>query len=261
MPWMAVGALIGGVMGAGAGVIAAVGLGVQVVGRVTKSKELSQMGAGMSLYAGAVSLAGGIADAAGAAEGLGSAGAGSGDVAFDAWATEQGAAEMAAGGGAEAFGGSTPSWGDMGSAATEGLATSQPSGLLGSSTSTAPPSTAKFGEVRQFGDAAAEQSMAGEVASAIDKVGAIAPPTGTDPGSISQWWSNLPEARKNMVLQMGGKAVGGLFEGWTQEQKMAFERERFNLEQQKYNTSVSNANAQPTTIKPPVGGLLNAKRG
>ncbi len=90
----------------------------------------------------------------------------------------------------------------------------------------------------------------------------ISPPPATDSASIAKWWAKQTDTTKNTILQMGGKALGGMFEGWTQEQKLALEREKFNLEQQKYNTSVANSNAQPTVNRnPPAGGLLNTNRG
>lgn len=257
MPFLAVAAIAGGAAVA-TGVVAAstmamVGLGATVVGHLTKSKELMQIGAGLSLGTSVVGLAQSAFGGATAAEGLGSAATGSGDAVLDSWAAEQGVAEAASG--ADALGGAS-SLGDMSSGATEGLAGSKATGVLGASKAT----TGFGAPVRQFGEAAAESSMMGEIGAAIEKVGAIAPPEYTDPGSISKWWSNLSEPVKNKILTMGEKAAGSLFNGWTQDQKMAFEREKFNLEQQKYNTSVANANAQPTTIKPPAGGLLNARR-
>ncbi len=258
MPFLAVAAIAAGAAVAtgavAASTIGLIGLGVSVVGKVTKSKELMQIGAGMGLGAGAASLASGLfgaAEGASAVDAAARAAAGTSDAAFDSWAATQGAAESTAG--LDAFGGSTPSWAGQSSATTtEGLGNS----VLSASKGMGQPGGGMTGMGATQGDVGSQTLKFAE------KAGAITPPPATDPGSMKSWWQGLSEARKNTILQMGTQAVGGLFDGWTAEQKLAFERERFNLEQQKYNTGVLNANAQPTIIRPPAsGGLLNAYRG
>lgn len=237
--------------------VAEVGMAMTVVGTVTKSKELVKVGGFLAMAGGVSSLAAGAFNAAtgtAAAEGAGASLAAGSDAAFDAWAAEVGAAES--GIGIEAFGGAAPSWAGSTGAAMEGMGAAQ-AGQEMTKIANATPTSPGMDLTSTTTD-----GVGGQALKFAENAGAIAPPAATDPGSMAQWWKNLPEPRKNAILQMGGKAVGGLFEGWTAEQKMAFERERLNLEQQKYNTGVSNANQQPTTIKPPsAGGLLNAKRG
>ena len=90
--------------------------------------------------------------------------------------------------------------------------------------------------------------------------GAVTPPADTSSSGIKSWWGNLSPKDKSLYLQTGAGLIGGLYQGWTVEQKMAFERERAALAQQ-------NANAQPiVSFQPvanvatrPIGGLLSAR--
>ena len=94
-------------------------------------------------------------------------------------------------------------------------------------------------------------------------LGQVKPPVDSSSTSIGKWWDGLSSSTKNNIQQMGGKAVGSLFEGWTAEQKMEFERPRLALDQDKWNTQKSNANAQPsiTFKKVQPAGLLNSTGG
>jgi hypothetical protein len=254
MPLVALAAIAGGAAVA-TGVVAAstmamIGLGTSVVGKLTKSKELMQIGGGLSLGTGIASLGQSLF---GATEGVASAGSAAGtssisNVASGASAPD--AASWMAGATDQAN-----SWVNAASnvAPTTGL--SQATGVLNST----PSSLAKFStEVAPMGQAAEQASMAGDVAKTLGNT-SIAAPGGTDPGAIASWWSKLPESTKNTVLQMGGNAASKLFEGWSQEEVMAFQREKFKLEQDRYNQAYANANAQPTIARPT--GLLNATRG
>lgn len=87
----------------------------------------------------------------------------------------------------------------------------------------------------------------------------LAPPANVGSGrGLFDWFKNLkPEEQSKLitgVVQAGGKAIGGLFEGWSEEQKLAFE-------QQKWGTQQSNAKAQPSLGTKPAGGLLAASKG
>ena len=47
------------------------------------------------------------------------------------------------------------------------------------------------------------------------------------------------------LVQGGGQAVGGIFNGWSAEQKLALQQAQFDLQKQQYGTAITNANAQP----------------
>jgi hypothetical protein len=269
MPIVVVGAIAAaGAISVGVAVstVAMVGLGTTVVGKLTKSKELSQFGAGLGLGAMASSALTGV---------FGSAAAGSAEAASAAIPNTISSSQLAgidaAAGGIGGAAGATPGalggistgWDaaataiDSASGATGGLgaagAGGNSGGLLGSSLNPAAPA--------QPGVATAA-TPANPVATASTPV---APPPATDSNSISQWWGRQSEATKNRILQVGGQAVGGLFEGWSAEQRAALERERMKLEQQKYDTAQSNGNAQPVvkfkSYTPATGGLLGATKG
>jgi hypothetical protein len=264
MPFLAVAAIAGGAAVATGAVAAStmlyVGMAATVVGKLTKSKELAQIGAGLSLGTSIAGLAGGL---------FGTADTGKAII-DGAEAAATGAGASGAAGAADAAGfmeGATAqadSWVQAASASvapTQGLSSAS-SGLLNSTPqnfASAPSTFTNFNtDVTQMGQAAENAGMATDVASAL-KAAPIAAPGGTDPGTLASWWSKLPETTKNTILQTGGNMASKLFEGWSQEEIMAFQREKFNLEQMKYSQSVANANAQPTIARP--SGLLNATRG
>lgn len=275
MPLVVVGALAAGVattaFAVSATTVAMVGLGATVIGKVTKSKELSQLGAGLSLGAGISSVASsvfGTTAAAGTSAAAGTAEAGAGALENTISSADLAGIDAAAGG----VGGSTPgalsistSWDAPATAIeaagnTGGLPASvtNSSGLLGSS-------SAPAGSLAATPQAPVQNVAAAPGAPAASSAGAIAPPPGTDTNSISQWWAKQPDGVKAKILQMGGSAVGGLFDGWSAEQKQALERERLNLEQQKYNTAMANGSAQPQiafqAYKPQATGLLGSTKG
>jgi hypothetical protein len=256
MPMLAIAAVAGaGAVGAGlitAATLSYVSIGLTVVGALTKSKELSQIGAGLGLGGGIASLFSGASGAvAGASEAVTGGIGAVPEAGFDAWAAGQGAAESAVG--LAEFGGVAPSF------ETAGLAQAASAGLIGSAPA---PITAQPPSFDAIGASAPAQPSAPSVTPSQPPVstvsGAVSPPPDTTSFGIKNWWSGLTDAQKNSMLQVGGKAAEGLFAGWSAEQKNALERERFNLEQQKFATQNANANAQPVIAYKPVG-LLGAR--
>jgi outer membrane protein TolC len=80
---------------------------------------------------------------------------------------------------------------------------------------------------------------------------APAPPTNASTwDQISGWFNSLDKATQGRIvsglMQGGGQAVGGLFNAWTSQQKLALQQQAQNLINQQYNTSVANANSIPT---------------
>lgn len=268
MPILAVAAVAVGAIATttiAASTVAMVGLATSVVGKVTKSKELMKLGAGLSLGAGVASVASSVFGGSatlGAAEGAGGAGTGAGGAVEAAPGISESAGSL------EGTAGSIESAANVGGGSTaEGLTSGLGESAEAGSGGLLSPSTAG----QSVGAPAMPGSEAGATAqgalnTAINSgAGALAPPTGTDSFSISKWWSGMSDATKNRLLQMGGQAAGGLFEGWTQEQKLAFEREKANLARDQYNTSMKNASAQPKVafkpVSPITGGLLTPQRG
>lgn len=268
MPFLAVAAIASGAAVA-TGVVAAstmamVGVGLSVVGKITKSKELMQIGGGIGLGAGVASLASSVFGAGEAAANT----AGALDSAASGSVESLSAAESTSSLGdvAESISAASPVSGNIDSltAGVEGGATA-PTGGGGLLTATAPPAQ-PVASVGPLDPNAAKAPWMTSPTSATNPYGLdnfgisqIAPPPGTDSGSIAKWWASQPETTKTKILQVGGQAVGGLFDGWTQDQKMALEREKMNL-------TTQNASAQPkvafqnyTPAKTP--GLLNASRG
>lgn len=276
MPILAI-AAVAGAAGVATGVVAAstvvmAGIAATVVGKVTKSKELMQIGSGLSLGAGLASVATsvfGAAEGATAAAGTAAEGAAAGaaeGVSGAAGTLEAGGAiESAMAGAGEA--GVT---GGLGGASSAAATAGETGGLL----SSVPQSSAALSASPQA-SFAADSSVLGLGQSAgvgaplnAAGVSAVAAPASTTSAGISGWWKGLSEATKNKLLQVGGQAASGLMEGWSQEQKLAFERERLKLEQDRLGQQQSNANAQPRVafnVVNPVGqpraGLLTPQRG
>ena len=260
MPFLAV-AAVAGAVGVGAGLVTAatltyVSIGLSVVGAITKSKELSQIGAGLGLGGGIASLFGGaVGGAAGAAGEVVNGGIGAvSDAGFDAWAASQGAAESAVG--LEAFGGATPSFETAGLAAQSGT-----TGLIGAAPA---PISAQPPSFDAIGANAPAQPSTSSIASTQAPVttvsGAVKPPPDTTSFGIKNWWSSLTDAEKNNVLQVGGGVAKGMFAGWSEEQKNALEREKFNLDKERYANQQANVNAQPVVTYKPVGLLAAGVR-
>lgn len=293
MPFMAVAALAAGAVATGtvaAATLAYVGIAGAVVARVTKSKELAQISAGLSLGAGIAGMAeglfGGVDAAAGSVSGATAAAEAAGEVSqLEALAGLDSAAGL---------GGATAGLGDVAASAGE------TSGLLGASDSIAqsggliePAASSASGGGGLLGATTTPTSLVATPTSASGPLdasaikapwtggagvtpsdpfgmntfgtGAITPPAGTDSFSVSKWWGGLSEPMKSKVLQMGGQFAGSLFDGWSAEQKLALERERMNLEKSKFDTSQKNASAQPIVkfqnYTAPTTGLLGARKG
>lgn len=284
MPFLAVAAIISaGAVGAGivaASTVIYAGIAVSVVGKVTHSKELSQIGSGMTLGAGlasaATSIFGAAEGGAGAAGGMSAENAalggadGLGGTGVDAAAGSLGSDGVAAS--ADVATGATAGLGDTGASTVAGAGDSTSAGgLLNPETAITPPTSAPLTSTPATAAPSAPASgMSAENAAlggadGMGGTGAIAPPANTSSNGIAQWWSKQPDSVKNRIMQVGGQAFGSLFDGWTNEQKMALQREQMNLDKQKYDTSVANASAQPTVrfqpYTPATGGLLNPKKG
>lgn len=255
------GAVAAGVVAASAVIYA--GIAVSVVGKVTKSKELSQIGSGMTLGAGVAGAASSIFGAAegataggmtaenaalGGADGLGGTGidATAGSLSADVAGSAAGAdgavtgLTQGIGGGAETVAGAGDSAGLLNPSSTS------------AATSSAPAATAPAGAAAEGGAMNADNLALGG-ADGMGGTGVIAPPA---PGGIQGWWANLSATTKAKLLSGAADAA---MKGWDQNQKNEFEREKFNLSQQQYNTSMANASAQPVVKFAPVktGGLLN----
>ncbi len=256
--------------------VAEVGIAMTVVGTITKSKELVKVGGFLSLAGGVASLGaaavgaiGGEA-AAGAAIGgaAGDAGIGAG---MDAAAAE--ATNAAVAGGVDAA---------AGSAITTPIAapvsvTNGGAGLVGGSAdaaaSTAAPAAADAGLSNvQSGvstpdflkDFTVSADPAGSAADALSTT-----VSSTKPGlgqSVKDWYNGLSKSEQsrigNTLLQMGGQAVGGLFSGWTADQKLQLEQQAQALNKQKFDTAATNGSAVPSiAFKAPTGlvGLAKTK--
>lgn len=274
MPVLAVAAIAGGAAVA-TGVVAAstvvmAGVAASVVGKVTKSKELMQIGAGLSLGGGIASVASSVFGAAEGAAGAAAGTAAEGAAAASSAEGISGAAGTLEAGGAldstlEGIGAAS------GSGATGGLGgAAAAAGETGGLLSAAPQSSAALSASPQASFSAGNgvlglgQSAGVGAPLSTASVSAVTAPASTTSAGISGWWKGLSESTKNKLLQVGGQAASGVMEGWTAEQKLAFERERQRLEQDRYNTAQSNANAQPVVRFAPVQqatGILTPQRG
>lgn len=256
-----------GTVAAIATAVAEVGIAMTVVGTVTKSRELTGLGKVLSVAGGVTSLAAG----AYAAFGTGAAAAGEG-------AAAAGAAEGAGGaaaGSAETFAVNVPTAADFApvtnegivsganaAGATSGVANAAPAALPGDAGAGALSSTPQASTPLS---ATPQASTPNPTAFASGDVGAAAkvlPPVDTSQSGIARWWSGLDDKSKNTILQTGAGAVGGLFNGWSAEQRNALERDKLALSQAQYNKQVSNAAYVPSIrYQPTGGGMMNTPTG
>lgn len=239
-------------------VVSTVGMGLSVVGKITGDETLMKIGGIMGLAGGVTSLASG---ALSAAESIGTAAAESGVP--EAISGAASAGEGAISSVPDAITGFTNGQATAGLGAADtasaGLDAVQP--FNAAKDSAAYDATKGLFNSGNPNDIASAQTTAATNNGGFDfkvnpnDIGGVAPPPDATSGGIKQWWNGLDDRTKNTVIQAGGKAIGGLFDGWTQEQKMAFEREQFNLKN-------SNANAQPSISYKPVktGGLFSATK-
>lgn len=256
-----------------------VGVALQVVGAVTGNKTLSKVGGVMSLVGGIGSLANaafsgvGAAAAEGASIGVADGAAAGADAAVTA------GTDAAAGGMVDAAAGAAAGM-PAGQSAAEmlgGLTNSQGAGMMTAGTEAATtaastavaPATAAAGmpagqsAADMMGSAISDATPAAAATFDAGAIGSVAAPADTSSFGIQKWFDGLDKATQGKVvsgaMQIGGSAVGGLFNGWSEEQKLALERQRQSLQQKAYDTSVSNANAQPRVaayVKPT--GMMGA---
>jgi hypothetical protein len=265
MPIVVVAAIAaGGAVAAGvvaASTVVYAGIAASVVGRVTKSKELSSIGTGMTLGAGIASAASSIFGAEGATAagatgaGAGAEGAASGADGLAGAGVDAGAGTL--GGGSEAIAGAVDATGagtaGLGEAASGGADLASGAGAADSAGSDGLLNPAAKADALASAPSAAGASVAPFESGFVGTDVALTPPPAT---GIQGWWAKLTPDTKAKLLS---GAANSVMAGWDQSQKNAFEREKFNLPQQQYNTSVSNANAQPVVAFAPVksAGLLN----
>lgn len=85
-------------------------------------------------------------------------------------------------------------------------------------------------------------------------------PASTSPADMKGFWDNLPATTKNTLLTMGGQAIGGLFSGWSAEQKLALDRQIQDEKKKQYDQQMSNASAIPTIKFKPIQklGMINS---
>jgi hypothetical protein len=277
-----------------------VGIAMTVVGTVTKSKELTKIGGVLSMAGGVASLAIGAAGALGGAAAAGEAGVAEGaavgaysDVAGEQFA--QAAAENAAGtvassgleaaaSGAQSFGISDPGGGfmdSMGGKMSDSVASPISSGFdaklppvggidapalapqaaappVSGTASAAPVDNSSMLNADASGHDLVSQPLGGSDA-AIPKPGMFEDP--------KAWFKNLtPDAQSRVstaLLQAGGQAVGGIFAGWSEEQKLALAQQSQDLLKQRVDTANTNASYVPTIAFKPVApkGLIAGAQG
>jgi len=249
-----------------AAAVGELGMTLSVVGAVTGSKDLMKVGGYMSLAGGVTSFAAGAlsggsglaVDAAG--EGLGGAGGAlgqAGDYGMNA-AAESGMADVTPlaentantviNGTSDAIPASTDASAVSNSTAGDAASNAGADSASGAANQNAP--TMKYGDnsvtpgapsIGQFGQA-----------------GPVSPPADTSSNGIVDWYKKQPDAVKAAIMKGGLSAVGGLFQGWTEEQKMALDRNKFALQQQQ----LSNGSAQPTiSFQSKPTGIINSARG
>lgn len=266
-----------------AAAVGELGLTLSVVGAVTGSKDLMKVGGYLGLAGGITSLASGAMSAAsgaaaeGAADTVGSDWA-SGLASDAAQGATTGAVSNAMDGvtklantadnvgsdwsaGISEAPGSTPStsFNDLRSSMDQSSLSGAPSTSAGS------PATPDASVSPTGSDATTGQQPYSDARNATD--GTVSSygngaPSGNSFSDIKDWYDKQPAAVKAAIIRGGASAVGGLFQGWTEEQKLALEQNKFALQQQQYNTAISNANAQPTiSFQSKPGGIINSAMG
>lgn len=275
------------------------GLSLSVVGAVTGSKDLTKWGGVLGLAGGVGSLAAGAFDAAadaGLAEGAMTGADEAGNYVLDQAgslaekiASEPleyaGVGDSAGQGGSSIFDSATDAASDAASAANNATADTTFNGMPSQSGATgsqqgiisgnsgAPSSTSSVAGAPQAQGASPSPTFGSRTLDAsgnpmfsdahFDSLGTTQslepPPSG---GSWSDWWNKQPDLVKSAIIQTGGHAVGGLFQGWTEEQKLALQQQVLNLQQQQYTSAMKNASSQPTfNFKPPTGIINTARSG
>ena len=257
-------------------VVSVVGTGMSVVGAITGNKELTKIGGIMGLAGGVVSLASGALGAAGAAEGAAV------DTSVAGTATD-----ALTGAGADLTGAASAANPDLATGDFVGSDWSNPAlnnapptypgsgpdpmSLSGSSSgqgvlNAQPQASTPLGSTPQASQAPGTQAPYGQGSSQTSLPSSLtAPPKVTGGGlwsDIKEWFSGLPKDQQGRVmsglLETGGKALGGMFQGWSEEQKLALQQHALELQQQQWQTALNNASAQPS-FKAPTG-ILNAPK-
>lgn len=253
--------------------VSEVGMALSVVGAVTGNKELMKIGGVMGLAGGVTGLVGGLASTGEAAL-------------VDAAVTGTSVGEAASG--AEGLGASAAELSgqptDLPNRAVSSMTTDVGggAGMPGANSVTypgAPPDPAAGNIAQQSGIAGAPTAPTPQPASVTPQTtvptnptpgapqvaggeAAVATPAGTDSSSLSKWFNGLDPKTKgtvlNGLLQTGGQALGGMFQGWSAEQKLALEQNAQNLAEQHYQTAMKNANATTVSAPKPTGLLATA---
>ena len=260
--------------------VAELGMTLSVVGAVTGSKDLTKIGGYLGLAGGVTSLAAGAFDAVAGAAADGAAGEGLdlagqqiadatytgvntdpifSDVADSASSGLNGVTGLADSSSNAAQSGlgdaSLDSIGNGPSIAAPGQNAGTNAGSVSDTTATngpAAPAGANSPDAptMKYGDNSITPGSP-----SMPQTGTVQPPADTSPGGIKQWWNQQPDSTKNALLQGGLKAVGGLFQGWSDDQKLALERERFNLQ-------MNNGSSQPSiSFQSKPTGIINSARG
>lgn len=251
--------------------VAEVGIAMTVVGTVTKSKELTKVGGFLSLAGGVASLGAaavgslgqGAVAATGAAE-LGSSAAvdGGANALSDAAAAST-ADAVGGSGAAPLIAGPSSDVANAVAGFDPNAASVLPSAPTGSSAYLTPPSSAvppASPSTPGTFDFLKDSGSATDVSGVPDALGQSASKPGLGQ-SVKDWYNGLSKSDQsrvgNTLLQMGGQAVGGLFNGWTADQKLQLEQQAQSLAKQKFDTATTNASAVPDISFKPVG-LVNS---
>lgn len=278
----AVGALIGGgAIEAGIAIetVAMVSTVTSVVGAITGNQTLAKLGMGAGLGAGIANWAAGSygvgTDAALEGAGWTQAPAPVGDPAVSA-ATGDAAASVGVGqsvGVGDTIAGSVnPATGEWTS--TLGDLTTDPTANLGGSVaqsgnqfggSLAPNPSADVTAATGTPDLTAQVNAA----TGVPQGGIQGPLIGLDQPSIDALRKAAQSGSSGVIdylnknagarslLQLGGGALGGMLQGWSESEKLALAQAQEKFKQQQYNTAIRNANSPATITFANPGGLVS----
>lgn len=245
-----------------------VGVGMSVVGAVTKNKNFMKVGGVMGLAGGVMSAVGVGTEVAGAAAAKGAETAIEAQ-AFDAAMAEQGAAEFAVTQAdpylaATGTGAAAPA---AGAAEVASSTMTSPVSMPPAPESMAPvPQTPQTGGLLNATKTAATAQPEMSINTGFEQAGKMATPdpsmfsanmpnvTPPPPSGISGWWASQSQPQKDMWMKAAASGVGSMFQGWSEEQKLALQREIANQNQGNIDTRQNNLNAQPIVSFRPVGG-------
>lgn len=282
--WVAGAAIVGGAAVTAAAVatiaagVAAAGTVLTVVGKVTKSPQLMKIGKVMSIAGGITALGAGLISSV-ASAGTSAASAGASNVVPGAAADglAAGAADAATGAATDAMvnQGVDSAVGSVAQAfpVDGGSALSGLGDAAGSAASSSPnlalssvPQASMAPVSGQAGMSLAPVEAGSSAIGNIQTASAAVAPSAA-PGMLQRagdWWAKLSPVEKakitDNVMQMGGKAVGGMFEGWSADKRLEIEEEIRRENQKRYDTGQKNANFVPVIGFQPrlSGGLINS---